>query len=40
MYSTSTVEEPFYDLSLELPKEVQLKRVGAERGTKALTPCT
>lgn len=34
----STVEEPFYDLSLELPKEVQLKRVGAERGIKALTP--
>ena len=34
----SLTREPFYDLSLEIPKESQLKKIGAERGTDALTP--
>ena len=33
----SLTRDPFYDLSLEIPKEQQLKKIGAERGTEALT---
>jgi ubiquitin carboxyl-terminal hydrolase 20/33 len=34
----SLTRDPFLDLSLEIPKENQLKKIGAERGSEALTP--
>lgn len=37
-HHVSTTRDPFYDLSLEIPRENQLKKIGAERGTDALTP--
>jgi len=36
--TVSIVKDPFYDLSLEMPKTTQLKRVSMERGKEALTP--
>jgi len=36
--NVSATEDPFYDLSFELPKDNQLRRVGTERGEHALTP--
>ena len=36
----STVYDQFYDLSLEIPKESNMKRIAAERGTEAMTPQT
>ena len=36
----STVYDQFYDLSLEIPKESNMKRIAAERGTEAMTPPT
>ena len=36
----STVYDQFYDLSLEIPKESNMKRIAAERGTDAMTPPT
>jgi ubiquitin carboxyl-terminal hydrolase 20/33 len=33
----SVVYDPFYDLSLEMPQEKQMKRIEKERGTSALT---
>ena len=37
-HHVSTTRDPFYDLSLEIPRENQLKKIGAERGSDALTP--
>jgi ubiquitin carboxyl-terminal hydrolase 20/33 len=34
----SVTRDPFMDLQLEIPKEQQLKKIGAERGSDALTP--
>lgn len=36
--NVSTVQDPFYDLSLELPKDKHLRKVEQERGQEALTP--
>ena len=36
----STVYDQFYDLSLEIPKESNMKRIAAERGIEAMTPPT
>ena len=36
--SISTVYDQFYDLSLEIPKDSNLKRIAAERGSEAMTP--
>lgn len=36
--AVSLTKDPFYDLSLEIPKESQLKKISAERGEEALTP--
>lgn len=37
-FSVSITQDPFYDLSLEMPKDQQLKKIGQERGQEALTP--
>jgi len=34
----SVTRDPFMDLQLEIPREQQLKKIGAERGSEALTP--
>jgi len=39
-HAVSWTRDPFYDLSLEIPKEAQLKKIGNERGAEALTPQT
>lgn len=36
--AVSLTRDPFYDLSLEIPKDAQLKKIGVERGSEALTP--
>ena len=36
--SISTVYDQFYDLSLEIPKESNMKRIAQERGSEAMTP--
>lgn len=38
--NVSATEDPFFDLSFELPRDSQLRRVGTERGEQALTPQT
>lgn len=37
-HNVSITQDPFYDLSLEMPKDQQLKKIGQERGQEALTP--
>ena len=36
--SISTVYDQFYDLSLEIPKDSNMKRIAQERGSEAMTP--